>query len=69
MLNLKQIEPENHPDGLIFLIGSKVVCEKSYATVIGMTDKVGNKAKNWSEEVNIFLGKILTLTFITALLS
>ena len=59
MAKLDQIHSANHPDGLVFLIGDKVVCEKSFTTVIGMTDKLGNKAKIWTEEVDIFCGKIM----------
>lgn len=61
MIKLEQILPEKHPDGMVFLIGDKVVCEKSFATVIGMIDKVGNRAKTWTEEVSVFLGECVRL--------
>jgi hypothetical protein len=55
-VNLSTGEPSSSP--LCFVVNKEVVCEKTFAYLIGQTEKeTGCKSKMWNDEVNFCLGK------------
>jgi hypothetical protein len=58
-LTMKEIDADDYPDHLLFVVGDIEVCETVFVNALGMETPSGYKSKTWTSEVDYWLGMLI----------
>jgi hypothetical protein len=63
-LTMKEIDADDYPDRLLFMVGDIEVCETVFVNVLGMETPCGYKSKTWTSEVDYLLGMFIAVVVL-----